>query len=44
MFKKSAASQVALMMGYPQLFTALAGGFLAIVFLKIINEKKKHDF
>ncbi|MDD5696522.1 MAG: iron hydrogenase [Candidatus Pacebacteria bacterium] len=44
MFNKSAASQVALMMGYPQLLTALAGGFLAIVFLKIINEKKKHDF
>ena len=33
-FKKEIASKVAIMMGWPQLFTALAGGLIAYIFLK----------
>lgn len=41
MFNKPVADKVAVMMSYPQFFTALAGGFLAILFLGIINNKKE---
>jgi len=41
MFNKPVADKVALMMGYPQFFTALAGGVLATLFLGIINKKKE---
>ncbi len=37
-FKEPVSKQVAMMMGYPQFFTALAGGLLAIGFLKIIKK------
>ncbi len=40
-FENPVADKVALMMGYPQFFTALAGGFLATLFLGIINHKKE---
>ncbi|MCX6760622.1 MAG: iron hydrogenase [Candidatus Nealsonbacteria bacterium] len=33
-FKKEVAGQVALMMSWPQLFTALSGGLIAYLFLK----------
>lgn len=35
--------KIAIMFSYPQFFTALAGGFLAILILKIINNNKKND-
>jgi hypothetical protein len=35
---KELASNISLMMGWPQLLTALAGGVLAFIFLKIIKK------
>jgi len=35
--------KVAVMFSYPQFFTALAGGVLAILILKIINNNKRYD-
>ncbi len=43
MFAKPVAQKVATMFSYPQFFTALAGGALAILVLKIINNNKKND-
>lgn len=38
LLKKEIASKVAMMMSYPQLFTALAGGIIAYLFLKSIRK------
>ena len=38
LLKKEIASQVAMMMSWPQLFTALAGGLIAYIFLKSIKK------
>jgi len=38
LLKKEIASQVALMMSWPQLLTALAGGVLAFIFLKFLKK------
>lgn len=43
MLNKPVAQKAAVMFSYPQFFTALAGGALAILILKIINNNKKHD-
>ena len=43
MFTKPVAQKVSVMFSYPQFFTALAGGALAILVLKIINNNKKND-
>jgi riboflavin transporter len=39
----SIGQKVAVMFSYPQFFTALAGGVLAILILKIISNNKKYD-
>lgn len=38
--KKEIASKISLMMSWPQLFTALAGGLIAYIFLKSIKKLK----
>jgi hypothetical protein len=38
LLKKEVASKVAAMMSYPQLLTAIAGGFIAYIALKIIRK------
>lgn len=38
LLKKEIASKVAVMMSWPQLMTALAGGVLAFIFLKVIRK------
>ncbi|HNP79243.1 MAG TPA: ECF transporter S component [Candidatus Pacearchaeota archaeon] len=43
MINNSLAKKAAVMFSYPQFFTALAGGALAILVLKIINNNKKND-
>jgi hypothetical protein len=43
MFAKPVAQKVAAMFTYPQFFTALAGGALAILVLKIINNNNKKN-
>lgn len=43
MINSSLAKKAAIMFSYPQFFTALAGGVLAILVLKIINKNKKYD-
>ena len=40
LLKKEIASKVAMMMSWPQLFTALAGGLIAYIFLKSIKIKE----
>lgn len=40
LLKKEIASKVAIMMSWPQLFTALAGGLIAYLFLKSIKKIK----
>lgn len=43
MINNSLAKKAAVMFSYPQFFTALAGGVLAVLVLKIINNNKKND-
>lgn len=38
LLEKAVASQVALMMSWPQLLTALIGGVIALAFLRLINK------
>ena len=38
--RKEVASKIAMMMGWPQLFTALAGGLISYFFLKSIKTKE----
>ena len=41
LLKKAVASQVALMMSWPQLLTALIGGGIAVVYLRSMNKKSR---